>query len=430
MYDKERNIVLSAKVDNVDDIIVTTVDDNGNTLVSVIDDDVDSVSIINLADDSISLELVDCSDGDVPDVLPSWSSSRSRCRLSHTKRYQPSSPKLLKPHTNKHKSYCSFVSTYDALDDDDETVPGLSNRFHTPCSFPLTSSSAVLLPSQYDSVLQDDVNGELYFDALEDIDPDLSKHLGHYVNIGDFTFSNDNPLSVFWDPDQGSSDLHGERIYRHMLGADICVFVTKSEDDGLHPYDHTFWVKCFHRANISHHIYQSVLDYAAQVSIESLEVHDILEPSSPRITTPTKIDHKVMWPFFAWMPVEHICKTFEHTTQFMRILLSTYLWKCHRSANPAANIFCQAEADATDITFSDTPAVGGGQTVVQFFAGCHTKLASVHPLKDTSEEKILGAFQDHVWWYRAPDELTADNASVYNGIKFLKCVCDLYIQFW
>ena len=325
MYDKERNIVLSAKVDNVDDIIVTTVDDNGNTLVSVIDDDVDSVSIINLADDSISLELVDCSDGDVPDVLPSWSSSRSRCRLSHTKRYQPSSPKLLKPHTNKHKSYCSFVSTYDALDDDDETVPGLSNRFHTPCSFPLTSSSAVLLPSQYDSVLQDDVNGELYFDALEDIDPDLSKHLGHYVNIGDFTFSNDNPLSVFWDPDQGSSDLHGERIYRHMLGADICVFVTKSEDDGLHPYDHTFWVKCFHRANISHHIYQSVLDYAAQVSIESLEVHDILEPSSPRITTPTKIDHKVMWPFFAWMPVEHICKTFEHTTQFMRILLSTYL---------------------------------------------------------------------------------------------------------
>ena len=111
MYDKERNIVLSAEVGNADDIIVTTVDDDGNTLVSVIDDDadsvpildladdlvpfefvnysdgVDSVPIIDLADDSISLELVDCSDGDIPDILPSRSSSCSHRCCSHTKQY-------------------------------------------------------------------------------------------------------------------------------------------------------------------------------------------------------------------------------------------------------------------------------------------------------------------------------------------------------
>ena len=91
-----------------------------------------------------------------------------------------------------------------------------------------------------------------------------------------------------------------------MSGADICIFVTKSEDDGLHPYDHIFWVKYFHHDNISLNIYQGVLDCAG---IESSEIHYVLEPSSPRVTTPTKIDHEVMRPFFAWMPVKRICKT-------------------------------------------------------------------------------------------------------------------------
>lgn len=79
----------------------------------------------------------------------------------------------------------------------------------------LTNTSADttdLLPSQYDLALQDDVNGELYFDALKDIDSDLDKY-GRYVNVGDFTFSDNDPLSVSWDPDQGSTHDHGERIY-------------------------------------------------------------------------------------------------------------------------------------------------------------------------------------------------------------------------
>ena len=59
--------------------------------------------------------------------------------------------------------------------------------------------------------------------------------------------------------------------------------------------------------------------------------------------------------------------------------------------------------------------------------GVNFKLASIHPLMDTGEDYFLGGFQDHVWWHGAPDEFTADNASVYNGFKFLKYVCDLYI---
>ena len=116
--------------------------------------------------------------------------------------------------------------------------------------------------------------------------------------------------------------------------------------------------------------------------------------------------------------------------QFMRMPSSTYFRQHHRSANPAANVFCQGEADANDTIFLDTPAVNSGQTAAQIFAGHHSKLTSIHPLRDTSKEQLLGSFQDRVCWHGAPDELIADNASVYNMCKFLKYFRDLYIRLW
>ena len=55
---------------------------------------------------------------------------------------------------------------------------------------------------QYDSALQDDANGGLYFDAPEDIDSDLDKY-GCYVNFETF-ISDIDPLSICWDLGQGS----------------------------------------------------------------------------------------------------------------------------------------------------------------------------------------------------------------------------------
>ena len=109
---------------------------------------------------------------------------------------------------------------------------------------------------------------------------------------------------------------------------------------------------------------------------------------------------------------------------------STYLRKRHCSANPAANVIWRGEYDATDTIFFNTPAVDSVQTAAQIFSGHHSKFTSIHPLRDTSEEVILGAFQDRVCWHGAPDELVADNTSVYHGFKFLKYVRDLYIQIW
>ena len=87
--------------------------------------------------------------------------------------------------------------------------------------------------------------------------------------------------------------------------------------------------------------------------------------------------------------------------------------------NPAANFFHRGKADTNDTISSDTSAIDGGQTAVQTFAGCHFKLAIIHPLCDTSKEQLLGSVQDRVFWHGTSDELIANNASVYNRCKFL-----------
>ena len=80
-----------------------------------------------------------------------------------------------------------------------------------------------------------------------------------------------------------------------------------------------------------------------------------------------------MCPFFAWMPVEQICKTFKKTTQFIRMYSSIYLKKRHHSANSAANIYRCWEDDATDTNILDTPAVDGGKKAAQHSVGLWTE---------------------------------------------------------
>ena len=49
---------------------------------------------------------------------------------------------------------------------DDNSVPSLSNCFNVHCSLSLDDTNQNFLPSQYDTFLLDDVNGELYFMLL------------------------------------------------------------------------------------------------------------------------------------------------------------------------------------------------------------------------------------------------------------------------
>ena len=80
----------------------------------------------------------------------------------------------------------------------------------------------------------------------------------------------------------------------------------------------------------------------------------------------------------------------------MRMPASTYLRKRHHSTNPAANVHCCWEVDATGTIFSNTPAVDDGEKAAQLFVGHNTKLVSIHPMKGEDKASILGAFQDYV----------------------------------
>ena len=92
-------------------------------------------------------------------------------------------------------------------------------------------------------------------------------------------------------------------------------------------------------------------DILAQYDINTKDLKEAIAPVQPCVQTPSVIDCAAMRPFFAWMPVERIQKTFERTTQFMCMPASTYLRKCHCSTNPAANVYRCREADATNTIF-------------------------------------------------------------------------------
>ena len=75
---------------------------------------------------------------------------------------------------------------------------------------------------------------------------------------------------------------------------------------------------------------------------------------------------------------------------------STYLRKCHHSANPVVIIYRHQKVDVIDIIFLDMPAADDGEKASQLFVSHNNKLVSIHPMKGTDKQNILGVFQDHV----------------------------------
>ena len=93
----------------------------------------------------------------------------------------------------------------------------------------------------------------------------------------------------------------------------------------------------------------------------------------PRSVQPKQHDFNRLKPNFAFVPVERIKHTLEHTTQYARADARLPLRKHFKTRFPAANISRLNEVVATDTFFSDTPAhddgiMGhGGATMVQLF---------------------------------------------------------------
>ncbi len=116
----------------------------------------------------------------------------------------------------------------------------------------------------------------------------------------------------------------------------------------------------------------------------------------PRISSPTKFNHKAMRPFFAYLPVNRIKATFKHTTQLMKMPSPTYLRERHQTPHSAANIVCQRETDFGDVIYFDVPAIDGDITAAQLWTGQHTNFTTVHDVKNESKSSLLSTFQDRV----------------------------------
>lgn len=97
----------------------------------------------------------------------------------------------------------------------------------------------------------------------------------------------------------------------------------------------------------------------------------------------------------------------------MRLSPSTHLQK--HSLNPGANIFHYHEPDATDMIYSDTPAIDGDETLAHIFVGLVYCVTDVFKAKDMLAGCFLGAFQDHVCMHGAPTKHIADNAPMYRS---------------
>jgi hypothetical protein len=101
-------------------------------------------------------------------------------------------------------------------------------------------------------------------------------------------------------------------------------------------------------------------------------------PTSTQAIIPkTSVKHSpnfsLLRPFFGWMSADIIQKTFEHTTQYARLPMSTILNKAFRSPDPALNVCRHNEDVACDIVYSDVAAIFDGSPAAVIFFGTSSK---------------------------------------------------------
>ena len=177
---------------------------------------------------------------------------------------------------------------------------------------------------------------------------------------------------------------------------------------------------------------RSILDDAAQYNISASDIQREMAPIKPRVQQPSLIDFESQRPFFGWLPLENVKRTFQHCTQNMRMPPSTHLQKRFKSPNPGANLFHRREPDTTDMIFSDTAAIDGGETRAHIFVGLISRITDVFKVKSGNDECFLGALQlqDRVRKRGAPTKLLADDAPLYRGWKITKYLRDRYTSLW
>ena len=122
---------------------------------------------------------------------------------------------------------------------------------------------------------------------------------------------------------------------------------------------------------------------------------------------PTTIDYNT---YFGWVHADTIKKTFENSTQWAVASTRYPMRKHFKSRFPAFNILHRNEAIATDIIFSDTPAIDSGVTMAQIFIGKDYLVYDVYPMH--SSKQFVNALEDSIRFRGAMSKQISDYAPV------------------
>ena len=196
------------------------------------------------------------------------------------------------------------------------------------------------------------------------------------------------------------------------------------------PTEHEYWEDFLSNEVTQRLIYQGIIDSCEQYDINANDIASVMTPLKPRYSVPTPIDYESKRKYFAHLPADIIRNTFKNTTQNMKLPPSTNLHKMFKSPNPSANLKRRDEADATDMIYSNTPAINGGEKCAHIFVGKKSKLTDAYKVKNGSSEEFLESLQDRVRYRGCPTGLEADNAPMYRGWKNSRYLRDICISQW
>jgi len=104
---------------------------------------------------------------------------------------------------------------------------------------------------------------------------------------------------------------------------------------------------------------------------------------------------QALMPMFGWLPADVIWQTFTVMTQYTCLLMSTLLKKRYKSSFPAFNFHRRDEPVATDMIYSDTPAIDSGATIAQVFVGVKSLITDVYAIK--TDRQFINTLEDQIW---------------------------------
>jgi hypothetical protein len=116
-------------------------------------------------------------------------------------------------------------------------------------------------------------------------------------------------------------------------------------------------------------------------------------------------DYERLRPYFGWLPIEAIKRTFQHTTQYAHLPVRTLLKRRYKSPNPALNVFRRNESLACDVVYSNTPAVDNGSTLAVIFVGLDTQVTDIYGIK--SDKQFVNTLEDNIRERGAPNNSSA-----------------------